>query len=160
MNGRPSKIRSVQTYVMTRTVYFDWICKCYGKKSMPDTKEGWLLFTHAILIHSTYFVTSTLSSHYSFSLDKWHGLEGCPFVGLFDNRFKGRGKSPIFIAKTWQKWHDNLLKRSFLHKVYKKYHENNIRIMAFSRGKKIETAFCSTFQLVFDDKCSKLVPFW
>ena len=26
MNGWLSKIRSVQTYVMTRTVYFDWIC--------------------------------------------------------------------------------------------------------------------------------------
>ena len=27
MNGRPSKLRSVHTYVMPRTVYFDWICK-------------------------------------------------------------------------------------------------------------------------------------
>ena len=26
LNGRLSKVRSVHTYVITRTVYFDWIC--------------------------------------------------------------------------------------------------------------------------------------
>ena len=29
MNGRLSKIRSVHTYVMSRAVYFDWICNLF-----------------------------------------------------------------------------------------------------------------------------------
>ena len=32
MNGRLSKIRSVHTYAMTRTVYFDWICTASSVK--------------------------------------------------------------------------------------------------------------------------------
>ena len=43
MNVRVSKIRSVHTYVMTRTVYFDWICR-YGdyRRRLEDLAWYWV----------------------------------------------------------------------------------------------------------------------
>ena len=38
MKGRMSKIRSLHTHVIPRTVYFDWICTFMIKKALPYNK--------------------------------------------------------------------------------------------------------------------------
>ena len=69
MSSRLSKIRSVHTYVMTRTVYFGWICMWFlcecnlsrGKVQMGKgvAKAQWFEFTH-FQIYST-----SSKSHFS-----------------------------------------------------------------------------------------------